>query len=1148
MNNFADSQEDLSEENERLRHEVERLEAIIHSLSAPSVDRQDAEFHSWADVAPIGVFMLSGDRIIYQNATLARLFGVKAEDLQKQPCWDLVHLEATELVKHRYVQRQAGRDVPTVVVAKSIDANGKTIWVEVYETRYRFRNTDVILGFVVDVTGLKEAEQLQAVEAGKYSSLIESAGEAIFTIDRQGIFLFMNGEAASQLGGTPGDFAGKTLWEVFPELLAERQSVAIQSVFDTGKPFSREVPTVLQGQDHIHHTTGVPVLNAMGQITSVLCVARDVTELRSAQRALIESDQMFRALAETAPAVIVIVQGEETVFANQMAMRNTALQSPDLSKVNFWDFIAPDFRDKVREIGLARRRGEKVPESYEVKVMTAQREIKWALFSGKEIVYKGKLATIVVALDITELKRLDEEFKAAHNKLRAIVENTSDCILLSDETDSPVYFNSAYARIMKEMLDIEMVPGLKPHTLLPDLKERAFWAECHRRVLLGERFTEESVFRPECGPARHFEHSFYPIIESGSVKGFSEVTREVTDRKQAEITLRESEELFRAVADTAPVAIVINQGDNMVYANRFALNAVGRTSSDLGKKNFWEFVHPDHQQIVRNIAQARQRGEAVPSMYEVKIVGHSGEERWALLSGSLINHNGKPASLGIAVDITERKRAEETLRLLAHRLSVATESANIGIWDLDLKTNHLVWDNRMYQIYRISESDFGGAFETWQRSVHPDDLDRASREVSEAISSTGGFHTSFRIVVPDGQVRHIEAHASVLRTPDGKPDLMVGVNLDVTERKLVEEEVKESEEKFRRITERSFDAIYHIDVDGMLTYASPAAERLAGYRPDDVIGRHASEFITEKYLPAVGRALAITATGRVVESLQFEIIASDGHPVFVEANATPIIHNDRVVATQTIVRDISARRQAEQMLEQAYEEQSRQLRQVAGGLAHEIYNNLFPLTAAVHKLRQHLDRPDDPAHERNLRLLQLMDEAVSRAIELTETVSLYSKLQHDSAGTSTRVRKVLDAVLEYHQKRIDLLGLKAVVEVPDVLEVACSERNLNSLLMNLLLNALDAMAGTQQPSLSITARRINGKVEITFGDNGLGITPDVLPRVFDPFFSTKPNTGTGLGLAIVKRVVDVCGGEIKVNSAVDIGTTFHIFLPGDVGT
>ncbi|MCX6833934.1 MAG: PAS domain S-box protein, partial [candidate division Zixibacteria bacterium] len=798
----------------------------------------------------------------------------------------------------------------------------------------------------------------------------------------------------------------------------------------------------------------------------------------------------------------------------------------------------------------------------------------------------------------------------------------------------------------------------------------------------------------------------------------------------------------------------------------------------------------------------------VPTTYEAKVVTRSGEIRWALFSGSRIEYEGKPAALGIAVDITERKLAEETLRKLTHRLSVASESANIGIWDLDLEKNHLVWDDRMYQMYGVSASDFGGALETWQGSLHPDDLDRASREVSEAISGTGDFHTSFRIVVPDGQVRYIEAHASVLNTPEGKPDRMVGVNLDITERKLAEEalrnseslsravvynspvgisirsakgellsvndawmkiwnlspeevehfinegpndlagvhklrilgqwvpqiesvyrkggvlripevhysddssarprwvsftyysvmndqgevdrviiltediterkltdkalkerhkelnclysiyalseeedfslyeilkktitlippawqfpevteayvaldgltvqterfretswilaseivvrdkpagevkvcyledwkadnegpflaeekhlikaiaerlgfiveskllkkELQESEEKFRRITERSFDAIYHVDVDGMLTYVSPAAERLAGYRPDDVIGRHVSEFITEKYLPSVGKALAITATGKVVEGLQFEIIAADAHLVFVEANATPIIHNDRVVATQALVRDISARRHAEQMLEKAHEEQSRQLRQVAGGLAHDIYNDLYPVSASIHKLRQRFEHPEDPNPERNLKLLQLMEGAVLRAIDLTEAVSLYSKLQRDTTSALTRIRKVIDQVLEHHKGRLDQLEVKTLVEVPDVLAVACSERNLHTLMTNLLLNSLDAVAGTQRPSLSIKARPTNGKVEITFGDNGSGIAPDILPRVFDPFFSTKPNTGTGLGLAIVKRVVDVCGGEIEVDSAVDIGTTFHILLPGDVGT
>jgi PAS domain S-box-containing protein len=1264
MKNEDKSKSSLLAEIESLNARLRSLESQTGETSSPNWEAETHLFRITAEAAPVGIFIVQGTRFVYVNSALAEATGLDPSDMIGREFWLLVHPDDQAMVRERGQARQRGGTVPGVYEVRFVGAAGQTRWAEFRGTEIQFEGKPAILGFVHDITERKEVERLLETSEKKYRTLIESAGEAIFSVDRNGIFLFMNTEAARQLGGHPDDFVGKSQWDVFPKWLADRQMIKVRKVFETGQGFAREVTTVMQGKEHIHHTTGVPVRNVEGEITSVLGIARDITDLYEARCRLQRSEENYRRFIENLPVGVFQSTPEGKVLSGNPAL---AHQYGYGSVEEYLTIPAEDTwadPEQRREwVKLVEQKG--TVNDYEVRLKRKDGVYIWVSVSAQGVFDDNHKLLFIdgVEVDLTARRKAEEALRRTGESMRALLNAPSQIMLIIDAKGTILALNDAAAK--ETGLSIEVALGTcafdhmtddtaslrKEHfeevfrtgqpvqfdeylgersfetTLYPvfgddrqveaivvssidvsdtrraldDLREseekyrnlfenaqagvlrstldgsRLLAVNRHLADILGYSVEEllsiplyliwrdssdrsrlmhllrengyvrdfELEVRTRSGECRNVLTSLRLYRDSGIIEGS---VIDITERLKSERALRESEELFRAVADTAPVAIVINQGDKVVYANRFAMNAVGMNSSELGKVSFLEFVHPDHQDMVRETSQARQRGEAVPQVYEVKIVARSGEEFWALLSGSPIEYQGKPEALGIAVDITERKQTEETLRLLTHRLSIATESAGIGVWDLDLKKNHLVWDKRMYQMYGVFESEFGGAYETWQRSVHPDDLERVSREVSEAVSRTKDFHTSFRIVVPDGHVRHIEAHALVLGTPDGKPDRMVGVNLDITERKLMVERLRESGERFRRITERSFDAIYHVDMDGMLTYASPAAERIAGYRPDEVIGRHVSEFISEKHLPAVGRALAITATGQVVEGLQFEIIASDGHLVFVEANATPIIHDDRVVATQAIVRDISARRQAEQMLEQAYEEQSRQLRQVAGGIAHDIYNDLFPVSAVIHKLRQRLGRPEDPDRERNLRLLQLMDGAVSRAIDMTETVSFYSKLQRDSAGTSARVRKVLDAVLGLHQGRLDQLVVTAVVEVPDALEVACSERNLNSLLTNLLLNALDAMAASKQPSLSVTARRTNGEVEIVFGDNGSGISPDVLPRIFDPFFSTKPNAGTGLGLAIVKRVVDICGGKVKVNSTVDIGTTFHILLPGDVGT
>jgi PAS domain S-box-containing protein len=152
-----------------------------------------------------------------------------------------------------------------------------------------------------------------------------------------------------------------------------------------------------------------------------------------------------------------------------------------------------------------------------------------------------------------------------------------------------------------------------------------------------------------------------------------------------------------------------------------------------------------------------------------------------------------PASTGSRADASATTLAFDALAEARQRLALATESAGIGIWDWDVAADRLVWDAQMYALYGIRAEDFGGAYDAWQRGVHPDDRARAGAECAAALAGTRAFDSEFRVVWPGGEVRHIEAHGRVLRGADGAPLRMIGVNWDVTPRKRSEESLKSIE-------------------------------------------------------------------------------------------------------------------------------------------------------------------------------------------------------------------------------------------------------------------------------------------------------------------------------------------------------------------
>jgi PAS domain S-box-containing protein len=356
----------------------------------------------------------------------------------------------------------------------------------------------------------------------------------------------------------------------------------------------------------------------------------------------------------------------------------------------------------------------------------------------------------------------------------------------------------------------------------------------------------------------------------------------------------------------------------------------------------------------------------------------------------------------------------------------------------------------------------------------------------------------------------------------------------------------ESERNFRLLVEGVADyALYMLDLDGVVTSWNIGGQRIKGYSPDEIIGKHFSCFYTEgdRANGKPQRALRIAQEQHRYEEEGWRV-RKDGTFFWASVIIDPIYEDGKLVGFAKITRDITERREAQLKLEQVHRQLAESqkldaLGQLTGGVAHDFNNLLMVISGSVHTLRKAVG--DDPKAQR---ALAAIDAATKRGASLTSQLLTFARRQSvnpqavDVAQHIDAVRGVLD------------IGVGSAVTLqfdiaPGIGPVMVDVAEFETALVNLVINARDAMAGGGVITISAHNDVDDaGYVAIAVQDTGAGIAPDILNKIFDPFFTTKPiGKGTGLGLSQVHGFAHQAGGTVKVASELGRGTKITILLP-----
>jgi two-component system cell cycle sensor histidine kinase/response regulator CckA len=781
--------------------------------------------------------------------------------------------------------------------------------------------------------------------------------------------------------------------------------------------------------------------------------------------------------------------------------------------------------------------------------------------------------TVIVHVDdVTERRREEQLLREANERFRGAFASSPLAKVMigvdADDAGRIVELNDSFCRlfgVQREQLLGQPVPRSLNHPDddqigLPDVA--ALLAGTIRAGHFEKRFvrSDGEVF------AAAVSVSLVANWESGE-NGSRYVLchmQDVTERNRSQAALGESEERYRQIVETTSEGVwTIDADHDTTFVNARLAEMLGYEVEEMLGRPVADFVLGEKPDIAAKLARRR---DGVVEQHETRLRRRDGSGLWVSISNdTLRNHDGENVgALAMVSDITDRKHAEAHFEEATARFEGAFEHAPIGMALVSLA------DRNFGEMLRVNSALCRllgyGQCELVGRAIkditHPDDREVDSATARRlAAGEIGSYERDKRYVTAAGDVVRTILSVSMLPAGEGGEAYAIAHVQDMTARRRAEEEVEQSERRFRAAFSSALDAMVIVDDDRVVRQANRAAGELLGLAPERIPGRRLDQFASDEPGDTEAAWRQLLLDGEMTGA--FDVRRADGDIRHVEFSARANFMPSRHLA---IVRDVTDRKRAEEAREQSRLEAERleaalhqagkleTVGKLAGGVAHD-FNNLLavimhssdfalstldghPAADEVREIRAAADRA--AALVRQLLVFSRREIVQRQLIDVNELVASVGRLLNRTLGEHIELQMVLDAT------------------APVVL---ADPNHLEQVLLNLAVNARDAMpdggrlrVDTSAVVLDEDYARLHADVKpgryvrLAVTDTGRGMAEAVRERAFEPFYTTKPKgTGTGLGLATTYGIVKQNGGHIDIYSELGAGTVVKVYLPSSAG-
>lgn len=787
--------------------------------------------------------------------------------------------------------------------------------------------------------------------------------------------------------------------------------------------------------------------------------------------------------------------------------------------------------------------------------------------------------------DISERKQAEEALRSSEELNRKILQSSTDCLKVLS-LDGHLEFMSEGGTLVMELDGPEPLIGKAWMEIWPE-SERDKVAHAIREGEAGRATRFWGQAPTAKGNLRWWDVAVSPIEgPDGRPERLLAISRDVTAAQVAETELAETSRRLDAILNNTTMAVfLMDERQHCAFANAAAEELTGYAFAEMQGRPLHDVVHhkrPDGSDYpLSECPIDRAFPERAQMQGEELFVARDGSfYPVAFTASPVLDAEGAPIGTVIeARSISQDRERDHELRETAERYRLASRATRDAIWDWDLQTNQVLWNDAVRDLFGYAPDQVGPDGDWWLAQIHPEDRQRVSDSIHAVIDGAETAWTDeYRFLKADGSHVYVFDRGYAIRDERGAAVRMIGAMLDLTERRRGEALLRESNERFRAAVDAVEGVLWTNDAEGRMTDDQPGWSALTGQSKDEYRGYGWADAVhPEDSQPTIEAWEAAVAERRMFV-FEHRLRRHDGEWRLFSIRAVPSIGPDgeirEWVGVHTDITDQRATEESlrnlnetlEERVEQAIREREtaqdalRQAQkmeavgQLTGGIAHD-FNNLLTVVVGNIDMAQRALREagGDPRAER---LLGNAQKGAERAAALTQRLLAFSRRQPLAPRTLDVDKLVLGMSDLMHRSLGELVKLE-IVTSPGLWRIEADPNQLEAALLNLAVNARDAMPGggvltveTANARLDEAYAQQNAEVPpgqyvcIAVTDTGSGMPKELLEKVFEPFFTTKEvGKGTGLGLSMVYGFVKQSGGHVKLYSEEGKGTTVRMYLP-----